>query len=510
MAIPVNIDDLINAKTVESSRIEFKKGWNPLDVLRTVCAFANDIEELGGGYIVIGIAEKDGSPILPPEGLDQKELDVIQRDFFKLCKDNITPNIFPAIEIVEFHSKFIIIIWVSTGELRPYFSSVNLGRNSKMVMHVRHGSITKVADNYQEKQLRQISQFTHFDNRVNKEANIDNLDLGLIQAYLQEIKSNLYNESLKISLEELASKMQIARGPIEDIKPLNVGLLMFSKNPEKFFEGCKTNLIEFEDETGVSYTEKSFVGPIHIQIREILSYLKSNVVKQYSVKSPSRSEIDTFFNYPYQALEEAVVNSLYHRCYEEKRPNEIRIYNNIKPNKDQALDSRRIEIRSYPGPLPPIDSQMLSQRSFTSRNYRNIKLGDWLKNIHLAEKYATGVPTIHQSLEENGSPKPQFWTDDVKSEFLVIFRVHENTPQQTEVNVNISEYSMISNTQLQILELLVAEPYTHKKIKKKFSIDITNDLIFLLSKGYINEKRNFPTKILFILEKGREALKYSF
>lgn len=52
--LPLNLDDLLRQRTVESARIEYKKGWNPDAVLRTLCAFANDFENLGGGYVVIG------------------------------------------------------------------------------------------------------------------------------------------------------------------------------------------------------------------------------------------------------------------------------------------------------------------------------------------------------------------------------------------------------------------------------------------------------------------------
>lgn len=53
MAIPVNIEDLLHKRKIESTRIEFKKGWNPDKIYRTICAFANDIDNLGGGYIVL-------------------------------------------------------------------------------------------------------------------------------------------------------------------------------------------------------------------------------------------------------------------------------------------------------------------------------------------------------------------------------------------------------------------------------------------------------------------------
>lgn len=44
MAIPINIEDLLNKRKIESNRIEFKKGWNPDKIYRTICAFANDVK----------------------------------------------------------------------------------------------------------------------------------------------------------------------------------------------------------------------------------------------------------------------------------------------------------------------------------------------------------------------------------------------------------------------------------------------------------------------------------
>ncbi len=52
MGLPVNISDLINGRTVESARVEYKRSWNPETIIHSVCAFANDIDNWGGGYIV--------------------------------------------------------------------------------------------------------------------------------------------------------------------------------------------------------------------------------------------------------------------------------------------------------------------------------------------------------------------------------------------------------------------------------------------------------------------------
>ena len=51
MAIPINIEKLLGGNTVENNRIELKGGWNPDSIYRTICAFANDFEDNGSGYI---------------------------------------------------------------------------------------------------------------------------------------------------------------------------------------------------------------------------------------------------------------------------------------------------------------------------------------------------------------------------------------------------------------------------------------------------------------------------
>ncbi len=60
MALPVSITNLINRRVAEDDRIEYLRDYDPEQVLHTICAFANDIGNEGGGYIVIGMEEKTG------------------------------------------------------------------------------------------------------------------------------------------------------------------------------------------------------------------------------------------------------------------------------------------------------------------------------------------------------------------------------------------------------------------------------------------------------------------
>jgi len=108
MALPINIDELINGRIVEWDRIEFKKGWNPKAIIHTMSAFANDINDWGGGYIIIGLEEEKGRPIYPRIGIDPNSLDAIQGELLKLSYQ-IEPNYFPISQPLVFQGKHIFI-----------------------------------------------------------------------------------------------------------------------------------------------------------------------------------------------------------------------------------------------------------------------------------------------------------------------------------------------------------------------------------------------------------------
>lgn len=76
--LAINITELIEQNRIESSRIEYKKGWNPTAIYHTICAFANDFENLGGGYIVVGVEEENGMAKRPVLGVPEEQLDKIQ------------------------------------------------------------------------------------------------------------------------------------------------------------------------------------------------------------------------------------------------------------------------------------------------------------------------------------------------------------------------------------------------------------------------------------------------
>lgn len=435
MALPININDLVNGQSIEWERLEFKQGWNPEEIVHTMCAFANDINNWGGGYIIVGIAENDGRPILPAAGLSPESLDRIQGAVLTLAYQ-LLPNYFPLIQPYVLQGQHILVLWCPSGDNRPYTAPITQGKGALRYPYIRYGSRSIVAKDDNLRRLQELTARIPFDDRINGKATIDDLDLGLIQAFLQEVKSDLYEESKQIPFSDLCLNMKIVNGPKEALRPLNVGLLFFSRNPEKFLDRSWIELVIHKDKTGKNFSEKYFKGPLHHQLRAVLDYFKNNVIEEIVEKVAYKAEANRHFNFPYEAIEEALSNAVYHKSYEMDKPIEVQIW----PD--------RIEILSFPGPVPPVDAQILKQnKRIVARDYRNRRIGDLLKELHLTEGRGTGFPTIRNAMKENNSPEPVFETDEQSTYFLSVLQAKEQIITAVE-NVpfnNLEELSHFLN-----------------------------------------------------------------
>lgn len=513
MALPINIDELLHGNTVEWDRIELKKGWNPESILHSLCAYANDISNWDSGYIIIGVEEENGVAKLPPFGLETSQLDAIQKKLIELSY-KITPNYIPFIQPYVKDGKHILIIWAPAGDNRPYKAAVSLSEKSnEKGWFIKKGSKTiKVKEGSEdERRLLELTARIPFDDRINQNARLDDLSLQLIQSHLKEIMSSLYDESTKITFQDLCKQMKIAKGPDENLRPTNAGLLLFNEHPEQFFKGAQIELVIHKGKVGKDYAEIIFTGPIQKQVKDVLSFFKTNIIREQVSKSQEKAEAIRFYNYPYQAIEEVVVNAVYHRSYERENPVEIQ----IQPD--------RIEILSFPGPMPPVDKNMLKQKRIVTREYRNRKLGDFLKELKLTEGRGTGFPIIYDRLEENGSQPPVFETDDDRSYFLGTIKIHPLAQQAESQKAEDMTKDVNKDKSLLINSLNDIDNYlrstddlrwnqVEKQIKGKVDdlyLEVllycitprTRDEIFKHIKKY-NNSRNFNNYIQPIVEVG--------
>ncbi len=323
MAVPTNIKTLLSGTAVEWARIEFKETWDAEASLKTICAFANDMDNWGGGYIVIGVKEKDGRPA-SLQGVPPEKIDHYLKDMLNKCK-RIQPEYLPIVEVADHDGKKFIIIWAPGGYLRPYSSPRTMSKGEKeRIYYIRKMSSTIVPSEEEKRDLYNLANNVPFDDRINHEAELTDLNLTLIQSYLKEIGSSLYEDSKHMEFIDLCRNMNIVNSLPEYIKPKNVGLMFFSMEPERFFPYAQIDVVQFPDGLGGDrIIEKTFKGPLHQQLREALQYIQNSVIQEQIIKFPDRAEAHRFFNYPYAAVEESLCNAAYHllwkafhkRCY---------------------------------------------------------------------------------------------------------------------------------------------------------------------------------------------------
>ena len=413
--LPINIDDLLKGRSVEWERLEFKAGWNPLDVLHTVCAFANDFHNMGGGYIVLGVAQDNGKPVLPPVGISPAAVDGIQKEILNMGFAAIRPDYQPVIAPHHIGDKLILVIWVPGGQNRPYKAKTGLGKeNREYAYFIRQGSSTIKAKDLAEQELISLAANVPFDDRVNQQAKVADLDRSLMRKFLVAVGSDLVRTAANADTLEMARHMKLVGGQPEAPFPLNVGLLFFHPDPQdRFFPTVRIEVAWFPDgPAGDTFTEKIFTGPLDRMLREALGYIQRNYISQMVVKHARKAEATRSWNFPFAALEEALVNAVYHRSYEEREPIEVR----ITPDE--------LTILSYPGPDRSINMEQLRAGRAVSRRYRNRRIGEFLKELDLTEGRATGIPKIIRAMRENGSPEPLFETEDERITFLVRLPAH--------------------------------------------------------------------------------------
>lgn len=411
MVSPVDVLDLINGRRVEGPRTEYEKGWDPERVLHTMCAFANDIENWGGGYIIIGVDYIDGIPRI--EGIDSGSVDAMSRELLSMG-NLMEPRYVPVAEALQVDGRTVYLIWVPAGDRRPYSCPVHYSRNNPQVergYYIRRLSSTIRANRDDERTLFDVSRAQPFDECINYDATFDDIRPSIVREYLQRIGSSLYRTSLDVTPEELALSMRLAGGPREDLRPLNVAMMFFNKSPHTFLPGAYIEVVRKPDPTGEGMIVNRFDGPLDGQILRAMDFLRNVVIAEMIRKTDSATS-ERHYNYPPRAVRELLVNAVYHKSYEINEPVVVTVYDD------------RIEFLNYPGPSPSISDDDLRNNRLHVGIYRNRRTGEYLRELDMAEARFTGIPNVIRQLESNGSPPLRIDTDPGRTYFLATLPVH--------------------------------------------------------------------------------------
>jgi len=176
---------------------------------------------------------------------------------------------------------------------------------------------------------------------------------------------------------------------------------------------------------------------------------------------------------------------VYHRSYEGVAE-PIKVY----------LYSDRLEIISYPGPVPGIEQAHLDGREpIPPVPARNRRVGEFLKELRLAEGRGTGIPKVRRVMTQNGSEPPRFDFDADRGYFRVTLPAHPEYQAILAIQ-DVANLRAVGDTNGAVRRL--QEAHTRHPSAVAIAIELAKDL---LSRGdihaaeevYATVKRANPT-----------------
>jgi ATP-dependent DNA helicase RecG len=373
---------------------------------------------LNGGYIILGVEAKDGRAVFPPAGLNPGQLERIQRGVRGLCR-RLDPEYQPVLSPEVVDGRHILVLWVPGSESRPHSAPASR-TTAERKYYIRQGAETVEARGQLLTDLLRMTARIPFDDRPARSHRLGDLRATLVREFLQETGSALLEEREDVAVYR---HMRLSARLNEHEVPRNVALMFFSDDPDDAFRGARIEVVEFA-QGGDVLKEHTFRGPFMRQVRNCLSFLRGRTT-EYVRKLPSRAESEAWQSYPFGALEEAVVNAVYHRGYEDTRePTKVYLYGD------------RIEVTSYPGPVSGIEPEHFAEgRQPPQVPARNRRIGEFFKEVRLTELRGSGVLRIRNSMATNGSPPPRFEFDRDRTYFTVVLPIHPEAAAATEAGV---------------------------------------------------------------------------
>jgi predicted HTH transcriptional regulator len=408
LELPLGIRMLLDPDRVDGLRLELKANDDKpcLDaVTRTVAAFANDLHNANGGYIVLGVQEDQGRPVLPAAGIPTDELDAAQSRVLAACR-RIVPTYLPTMVIERLDAASLIVLRCPAGDNGPYRAP---DRGGELKPWVRVGSSTVEARDDLWRQLQEAATRTPFDDRACPEATVDDLMPELLHAHLRHARSRLADHPIS---SEVWRQLNLVRRPNGHDVPRNVAALFFCYEPTRFLPGAKVEVAVYPGgRHSRDLVEETFAGPIPQVVRSTLEHLRGlNATRVH--KHADRAEADRIDAWPFAAIEEALVNAVHHRGYDNPHPVKV----------DVLPDA--LMITSHPGPVPGVSREALERGDASAAPPRNRRIVELLKDIRLAEGRGTGLSLIRRAMHESGNPPPTFEFDDARTWFRVTLPIH--------------------------------------------------------------------------------------
>lgn len=379
----------------ESDTLEFKENFNK-EVVLTAGSFANT----KGGTILIGVA--DGGDIVGTQ---------ISRETSRRWVNNITqstePMLIPEIDAREINGKKVAIIGIKEFPIKPVAVR---GRCYRRV-----GTSNRLMAPQEIAEMHLDSRGTSWDKSPARHASLDDLDLGIINKYIKRA-----NDTGRRKIEDSEDPIQVLEklDLLTEGRPSWAAVLLFSKKPQRFLSQAVIHCGRFKKDT-IVIDDRMVQGPVMDQIDEAIDFIRKNINVEFVMTGrPQREQV---WDYPLNALREALINAVCHRDYAIPSNVEIRIYDD------------RLVVWS-PGGLPlgiTLDDLLKPHSS----KLRNKGIGGVFYDVGLIEQWGSGIDKMVSLSQAAGLPEPTF---EEYQGFQVTFRKDIYTEEYLK-NIGLNE-----------------------------------------------------------------------
>jgi len=452
-------------KRGESDQAEFKQSFDK-ETMETVGAFANS----KGGIIFIGVQD-NGKVIGISTGKDTL------LDWVNQISQATDPRIIPEPEIRQIAGKEVGIIRIKEYPIKPV--SVK-GRCYKRV-----GKSNRVMTPQEIAQMHLQTIGISFDAVPLPHSAITDLSPTEIKKYLHKVNENgRRNIPEDTSPKKVLEKLEL----VKKGKPTLASILLFGKTPQEKLSQATIHCGRFKQESQIM-DDKLIAGTVIEQVEEAMAFIRKHLsVKFIMTGKPEREEV---WEYPLEALREAVINAVCHRDYSDNSDLQLKIFDD------------RLSIWN-PGGLP----QGLTIEDLFNPNHsskpRNKLLAQIFYDVGLIERYGSGIQRILDACQKAGLPMPVF--EEMSGGFLVIFNKGIYSaekleklglrPRQIKAVLYLQEKGRITNKDYQEI----------CQLKKR---QATIDLVALQKKGLLEKVgvTGKGTYYLLKIQRGTKATK---
>ena len=194
-------------------------------------------------------------------------------------------------------------------------------------------------------------------------------------------------------------------GLIQAKHPTRAAILLFGKNPQKHFASAYIKVGRFRGETLI-VNDKQIIGNLFAQVEQAMNWFRDRLETAFIITG--KPQRDVIWEYPLDALREAIVNAVCHRSYNSLANIQIRLYDYT------------VEFWNPGGLSPPLTAESLVRKHESVA--RNKKIQEMLFYAGLSGQWGTGTLHMSELLKTAGHPAPMFDVDSPGSFRLAFYR----------------------------------------------------------------------------------------